>query len=65
MGYEVVVRWVPEDISGLHPDWVDTYCEFALEEIGKHLENRVIELGNEVLEQLVSEWHLENSTEEA
>jgi hypothetical protein len=56
MGYEVVVKWIPEDIQGLQPDWHESKCEFVLDEISNELSCRVVEFGNEVLEELLSEW---------
>jgi hypothetical protein len=56
MGYEVVVKWIPEDISGHQPDWHESKCEFVLDEISHQLQERVVEFGNEVLEELLSEW---------
>lgn len=60
MSYEVVIKWVPEDIQALQPDWHESKCEFVLDEISKHLENCVIEYGNEVVGELVSIWIDEN-----
>ena len=61
---EVTVKWIAEDIKGLYPDWSDDKCEEVLDEISRHLQNRVIELGNEVLELLTNEWDLDNQPEE-
>jgi hypothetical protein len=60
MGYEVVVKWIPEDIQGLQPDWHESKCEHVLDEISNALHEVVVEYGNEVLEQLLSEWIDEN-----
>lgn len=64
MGYEVIIKWVPEDIQVLQPDWHESKCGFVLDEIGKHLENCVIEYGNEVIGELVSIWIDENEVHE-
>jgi hypothetical protein len=60
MGYEVVIKWITEDIQALQPDWHEDKCEYVLDEVSRDLQARVIEFGNEVLEQLVSEWIDEN-----
>lgn len=60
MSYEVVIKWITEDIQGLQPDWHEDKCEYVLDEVSRDLQARVIEFGNEVLEQLVSEWIDEN-----
>lgn len=65
MSYEVTIKWVAKDVKWMHPDWVDSYCEFALEQIGGYLESRVIELGNEVLCQLINEWQSDQELEKS
>ena len=60
MRYEVIVKWVPEDIQYHQPDWHESKCGFVLDEIKRDLQSRVTEMGNEVLEQLLSEWIDEN-----
>ena len=56
MSYEVVVKWIGEDIEGMYPKWHTAKCEHVLDEVSNELQARVIEFGNEVLEELVSEW---------
>jgi len=56
MGYEVVVKWITEDIQGLQPDWHESKCEYVLGEISHQLQERVVEFGNDVLEGLLSDW---------
>lgn len=53
MSYEIVVKWIGEDVQGLYPEWSFWQCEWALEEVERHLRDNVIELGNELLEQLL------------
>lgn len=50
---EVVVKWIGEDVQGLYPEWSEFQCEWALSEVERHLQSRVIEFGNEMLEYLL------------
>lgn len=63
MSYEVVVKWIGEDIEGMYPDWHTSKCEYVLDEISRDLQARVIEFGNDVLEQLVNEWISDSETD--
>lgn len=50
----VIVKWIGEDVQGLHPEWSEYQCEWALDEVARHLINAVTEFGNEVLENLLN-----------
>ncbi len=63
MSYEVVVKWIGEDIEGMYPKWHISKCEHVLDEVSRDLEARVIEFGNDVLEQLVNEWISDSESE--
>lgn len=49
----VTISWCPTDIKSLHEDWSDEKCMDALSEIAGMLEDRSIELGWEVIENLL------------
>jgi hypothetical protein len=57
---EVAVKWVGEDIKAIRPDWSADKCDEVMGEIGKQLNDRVIEVGNDVLYYLVTNWIEEN-----
>jgi len=57
---EVAVKWVGEDIKAIRPDWSADKCDEVLGEIGKQLEDRVIELGNDALYYLLNDWEADN-----
>lgn len=57
---EVTVKWVGEDIKWIQPDWSDDKCDEVLGEISKQLESRVIEVGNDALYYLLSDWVADN-----
>jgi len=57
---EVAVKWVGEDIKAIRPDWSADKCDEVMGEIGKLLNDRVIEVGNDVLYYLVTNWIEEN-----
>ena len=50
----VTISWCPADIKELRPDWSDEQCMQALAHIGGYLEDRSIELGWEVIEDLLN-----------
>lgn len=56
---EIVIRWVPEDIKTLHPDWSQDQCEAALKKVSKQLVSQSINSGWAVLETNFKErlWH--------
>lgn len=58
---EVTVKWVAEDIKWIQPEWSDEKCDEVLGEISKQLESRVIEVGNDALYYLLSDWVAENA----
>lgn len=57
---EVTVKWVGEDIKAIYSDWSDEKCDEVLGEISKQLESRVIEVGNDALYYLLSDWVADN-----
>mgnify|MGYP003658855252 FL=1 len=57
---EVTVKWVGEDIKAIYSDWSDDKCDEVLGEISKQLESRVIEVGNDALYYLLSDWVADN-----
>ena len=61
---EVTVKWVGEDIKAIYSDWSDDKCDEVLGEISKQLESRVIEVGNDALYYLLSDWVADNAYEE-
>lgn len=61
---EIVIKWIPADIGWAFPDWDKTKCQEAFDGICKKLGDRVIELGNEALEQLAREWNHDKEIEE-
>lgn len=52
---EVVIKWAPGDVETLRPDWSLEQCEEALENMAKHLKDRSIELGWEIMEELLED----------
>ena len=61
---EAVVKWVGADIQAFHPDWSEDKCDFVMGELSGYLENRVVEMGNDVLYYLLNDWVAENEDEE-
>ena len=57
---EVTVKWVGEDIKAIYSDWSEDKCDEVLGEISKQLESRVIEVGNDALYYLLSDWVADN-----
>ena len=47
---EVVIKWLPDDVKTLKPEWSDEQCEDALDEIANNLIDRSIEIGWEIME---------------
>jgi hypothetical protein len=52
--YEVVIRWTPGDVQYLCPYMSRDRAEQVLDDIGHNLRDRSIELGWEVLSDLLS-----------
>ena len=44
------VTWLPEDVQSLKPDWTLEKCNEWLEDNEGHIQDRLTELGWEVLE---------------
>jgi len=57
----VTITWRPEDIQGLRPEWPLDRCEEWLAANGKHITDRSVELGHEVIEDLLSYDEAESS----
>lgn len=57
---EVTVKWVGEDIKAICYGWSPEKCDEVLNEISNELKDRVIEVGNDVLYYLVTNWIEEN-----
>ena len=53
--YEIVVRWSWCDIQAMYPQWTEDQCRDALHEVDDYVHERIVELGNDVLKQLVYE----------
>lgn len=52
---EVVIRWQAGDVLGLRPDWTEEQAWEWLADNGKHIISRSVELGWEVIEDLLEE----------
>ena len=50
---KVLIIWSWEDVETLHPSWNKEQCQEALEKNGKYLRDRSIEIGWQILEDLV------------
>ncbi len=55
MASEVIVKWSWEDAKAMYPNWTKAECIEAMEEVEGYVHERVVELGNEVLEQVLYE----------
>jgi hypothetical protein len=55
MSSEVVVKWSWEDAQAMYPHWSKDECIEAMDEVGDYCHERIVELGNEVLQQLLYE----------
>lgn len=51
---KAVVTWCAEDVQTLKPEWTLEQCEEFLENNVRHIQDRLIETGWEVLEALVT-----------
>lgn len=47
------VSWTAEDIQTLRPDWTPDQCEEWLESNQRYIQDRLVELGWEVIETLL------------
>ena len=52
---EIVVRWSWADAQAMYPHWTKDQCKEAMDEVGDYVHERIVELGNEVLEQVLYE----------
>ena len=55
MANDSVVKWSWHDIQAWYPQWTEQQCQDALDEVSNYAHERIVELGNEVLEQVVYE----------
>jgi len=55
MATEVIVKWSWEDAQAMYPHWTQEECEQAMDEVENYVHERVVELGNEVLQQVLYE----------
>ena len=55
MASEVIVKWSWEDAKAMYPHWTQEECEQAMDEVENYVHERVVELCNEVLEQVLYE----------
>ena len=49
------VTWTAYDVQSLKPDWAVEKCEEFLEDNARRIQDRLIELGWEVIEDLLTE----------
>ena len=49
------VTWTAEDVQSLRPDWTTDKCEEFLEDNERRIQDRLIEIGWEVIETLLGE----------
>lgn len=66
---EIVVRWSWADAQAMYPHWTKDQCKEAMDEVGDYVHERIVELGNDVLQQLLYEivetkWGEDEETEE-
>jgi hypothetical protein len=55
MSDEIIVKWSWHDIQAMYPHYTQKQAMEALETVGDYVHERVVELGNEVLQQVVYE----------
>jgi len=55
-GVRPMILWVPEDLRSLRPQWPLSKCEEALIDIRRRLEDRSVELGWNVMGDLLGMW---------
>ena len=58
-----MTRWSIDDVKCLAPEWTDEQCHEFMERHDRHFEDRMIELGWEVLDLYVSQ-EMDNKVEE-
>jgi hypothetical protein len=51
--YYAMTRWAAADVKSIKPRWSLTKCEQWLSDNERHMENRLVELGWEVMESLL------------
>lgn len=60
----VETSWCPADVKAINEHWSDEKCMEALDKIAPYLEDRLIELGWEVMETLL-DMHYDDEDEDA
>jgi len=55
MPVDISIKWNWEDVQALHPEWTKEECIDAIEDVESYVYERVKELGNDVLKQLLYE----------
>lgn len=50
----VVTSWCPADVKAINEHWSDEKCQEMLFKVSNYMEDRLIELGWEVLEDLLN-----------
>lgn len=53
--YYAKVEWAPEDVQTLRPDWSLERCEDWLHAHQKYVQDRLVELGWDVIETLLGD----------
>jgi hypothetical protein len=53
-----VVRWSQDDILSLRPEWTVKRASQFLEDIEKHIRDRMIETGWFVIEHFIDDWEV-------
>jgi hypothetical protein len=62
---EIIVKWSWEDAKAMYPHWTKEEAIQAMDEVEGYVHERIVELGNEVLEQVLYEMvEIERETEE-
>lgn len=51
------ISWCPADLKEMYPQWSDEMCMEVLSRESRYLEDRLIELGWEVLENLTASYN--------
>jgi len=62
---KVTIEWCEGDVQTLRPDYSDEECQEALDSIGKHLRDRSIEKGWEIMEFLLDDYDREKEQDES
>ena len=60
---QVIVKWSWEDAKAMYPHWTKEEAIEAMKEVEGYVHERIVELGNEVLEQVLYEYRVETDKE--